>query len=281
MTRPLDTDEITAIYDDLVDTYELEWSRRGHRSMHLAYYDDDHQAAGEAAINTMRLLSETAGVASGDRVLDIGCGAGEDAVWNVRAHDATVVGVDIGERQVELARETAETHEVADSVQFARDDFHELSTVANDSIDLVWALEALSHSPELPRALAQARRVLVDDGRLAVADIFLRGPTDDDRVTAVEEAFGLRMGSIDSFEKTLRAAGFEQVDVADRTDGVRQCTENRRQFARYAHLAGRLLGPLGPFSDRQMTAFRGSSRMHELVTDGIVGYYVVTATLGD
>lgn len=279
MARPLDTEEVTAIYDDLVDTYQLEWRRRDHRSMHLEYYDEAHQAAGAAARNTIRLLAEAAGVEGDERVLDIGCGAGEDAVWLAQARGATVLGVDIGAQQLELARETAESRGVADRVTFAQDDFHELSSVPDDSMDLVWGLEAVSHSPDRARVLEQARRVLVADGRVAFTDVFLREPTDDDRVREVEDAFGLRLGTVDRFEETLEVAGFENVGVTDETDGVRPCTENRRQFARYAHLLGRVLGPLGLFSERQMAAFRGSSRMHDLVETGVVGYYVVTADL--
>ena len=273
----LEPDEVVAIYDDLVDTYELEWNRQGHRSLHLEYYDEDHQEPGEAAINTMRLLSEAADITSEDRVLAIGCGAGEGVVWNARAHGATVVGIDISERLLELARENARAHGLEDQVCFARDDFHELATVADGSMDVVWALEALSHSPDRARALEQARRVLAPDGRIAVTDIFLRWATDDDRVREIEEALGLRLGPIAAFEEALREAGFENVTVEDATDGIRPCMERRQRFARPVHLLGRVLRPLGFFSETQLGAFRANARIHELVEEDVLGYYVVTA----
>jgi tocopherol O-methyltransferase len=277
MTRDLDPDEVEAIYDDLAATYELEWRRRGHRSMHLAYYDEEHQEAGEAALNTLRLLSEAAGIEEGERVLNIGCGAGEGAVWNARTHGATVLGVDIGERQLQVARENARENGVEDQVSFARDDFHELATVPDDSMDVVWGLEALSHSPDRARVLEQARRVLVADGRVAFTDIFLRTATDDERVRETEAALGLRLGSIDTFERTLEESGFENITIRDETEGVRPATESRRQFARLAHPVGRVLGLVGLVSDRQLDAFRASSLIHELVDDDVLGYYLVTA----
>lgn len=277
MTRELDPDEVAAIYDDLTVTYELEWRRRGHRSMHLEYYDEEHQEPGEAALNTLRLLSEAAGIKEGERVLNIGCGAGEGAVWNARRHGATVLGVDIGERHLELARENAREQGVEDRVSFVRDDFHELETVPDSSMDVVWGLEALSHSPDRARVLDQARRVLAADGRVALTDIFLRSESDDERIRETESALGLRLGSIDAFEQTLETAGFEHIEIRDETEGVRPSAKSRHQFARFAHPVGRVLGLVGLVSDRQLAAFRASSLIHELMTEGVLGYYLVTA----
>lgn len=283
MTRDLDTAEIAAIYDELVDTYQLEWSRRGHRSLHLEYYDEDHQDPGEAAINTMRVLSEAAAIDSSDHVLNIGCGAGEDSVWNARAHGATVHGVNISDRQLDLARENAIIHGVEDSVTFAYDDFHDLETVDDDSVDVVWGLEALSHSPDRKRVLEQARRVLEDGGRVAFTDIFLRDPvsteTDRDRVSAIESGLGLSLGTIDEFEATLTAVGFANIVVEDVTDPIRPCTERRYKFARLAYPVGRLLCFIGIISPTKLAAFRASALVHKLVETDILGYYMITAAL--
>jgi Cyclopropane fatty acid synthase and related methyltransferases len=279
--RDLDPDEVSAIYEDLEMTYQIEWRRRGHRSMHLGYHDDEDEDPGEAARNTVRLLSEAVGIDSGDRVLDVGCGAGEGTVWNAEVNDATVLGVDIGERQLELARENAREHGVEERVSFALDNFHELASVPDDSMDVVWGLEALSHSPDRAGALEQFRRVLAPDGRVAFTDIFLRSPTDDDRVREVEDALGLRLGTIDAFERALEETGFENVSVRDKTDGVRPSTESRRQFARVAHPVGRVLGLVGLVTERQLDAFRASSLVHELVDESLLGYYLVTADRGE
>jgi cyclopropane fatty-acyl-phospholipid synthase-like methyltransferase len=284
MGRDLDTEEVAAIYDDLVDTYELEWQRRGHRSLHLEYYDDDHQEPGEASINTMRVLSEAADIDSSDRILNIGCGAGEDSVWNARAYGATVIGINISDRQLELAQENAREHDVDDRVTFAHDDFHELATISDDSIDVVWGLEALSHSPDRARVLEQARRVLVADGRVAFTDLFVRPPEipDDHRddLREIEDGLGLRLGPIDEFEQTLADTGFENIEIRDETEPIRQCTERRHKFARIAHPVGRVLSVVGLFSGRQLDAFRASSLIHRLIEADVLGYYLITADIG-
>lgn len=279
----LDTDEVAAIYDELLKTYETEWNFRGHRSLHLEYYDETHDDPAEAAMNTMRVLSETAGIKEDDRVLNIGCGAGEDSVWNARAHGADVIGVNISERQLELARENAADHGVAEQTTFSYDDFHDLDTIDDDSIDVVWGLEALSHSGDLTRALTAARRTLRDDGRAAFTDLFLTVPRDDltadqrDRLDGIEDGLGLRISVLDDFEQALDETGFTAVETRALTDGIKRCTERRRSFARIAHPVGRLLKPLGVVSQTQLDSFSASADIDRLIDAGALGYHLVTA----
>ncbi|PSP88344.1 hypothetical protein BRC87_09815 [Halobacteriales archaeon QS_4_66_20] len=281
-TQDLDTEEVADIYDELLATYRVEWAYRGHRSLHLAYYDDDHDDPAEASMNTMRVLSEAADVDGTDRVLNIGCGAGEDSIWNARAHDATVIGVNISETQLDLARENAREHGVADRTEFRYDDFQTLETVADGSVDLVWGLEALAHSPDKPQALAAVRRVLDDGGRVAFTDLFVRaGATpsaaDREQIATIEAGLGLRLSAIDGFEAALADAGFENVEVRDLTDGIRPGLEDRKQFASVAHPVGRLLGAVGIASEAQLDGLEASARVHDLVEDDVLGYYLITA----
>jgi cyclopropane fatty-acyl-phospholipid synthase-like methyltransferase len=283
----LDTDEVAAIYDELLKTYRTEWEYRGPRSLHLSYCDEDHEEPGGAANNTMRVLSAAAGIDSEDRVLNIGCGAGEDSVWNAQAHGATVTGVNISETQLELARENAREHDVDDRTTFQYDDFQTLETIDDGAFDVVWGLEALSHSPDVAQALGAARRVLGDGGRVAFTDIFTREPRGDltaeerSRIEDIDSAMGLRLGSIGAFEEALSEAGFENVRIEDLTEGVKTATERRYKFARVAHPVGRVLGKLGVVSETQIGGLKASAEIHKLVDSGVIGYYMITASLGE
>ena len=283
-SRDLDTDEVARIYDELLETYEREWDYRGHRSLHLSYYDDDHEEPGSAAVNTMRVLSEAAEITAADRVLNIGCGAGEDAVWNARAHGAHVIGVNISESQLEMARENAREHGVEDLTEFRYDDFHELSTVEDGSVTVVWGLEALSHSPDIDRVFDQIDRVLTDDGRVAFTDLFVTasdpGEVDAEtraRLETVNDALGVRLGSIDELESVLESHGYRDVTIRNLTEGVLPCTERRHTFARVAAPVSRLLGLVGRGSETRRDVYRANSEIHRLLSDSELGYYLVTA----
>ena len=282
-TKDLDTDEVAEIYDELLKTYETEWAYRGHRSLHLAYYDDDHDDPGSAAMNTMRMLSEAAGVDSSDRILNIGCGAGEDSVWNAQAYGTPVVGVNISESQLEFARENAEEHSVEELTRFNYDNFQTLETVDDDSFTLVWGLEALSHSPDRKQALDAARRVLTEDGRVAFADLFLRTPIDSlsagdrEKIEYIDDALGLRIGDIDGFEATLRETGFTNIELEDLTEGIERCTKRRREFSRVAYPVGWVMEKLGLTTKLQINGLAASSKIHKLIEADVLGYYMVTA----
>jgi cyclopropane fatty-acyl-phospholipid synthase-like methyltransferase len=279
----LDTDEVAAIYDELLKTYRTEWNYRGHRSLHLSYYDDDHDDPAEAAMNTMRKLSEAADIDGSEQILNIGCGAGEDSVWNARAYGSQVTGVNISDTQLDLARENAKEHGVSELTTFKYDDFHDLDTIEDDTIDVVWGLEALSHSPDRKQALAAGRRVLNADGRVAFTDLFLTDSREHlsaenrEKLTTIDDALGLRIGSITEFQQTLAETGFEAIETDDLTDGIKPCTERRRSFARLAHPVGRILSVVGVVSETQLASFKASAEIDKLIEAGVLGYYLVTA----
>lgn len=280
-TRDLDTDEVAAVYEDLVETYQLEWDRHGHRSLHLAYYDAEHDDPSSAAVNTIRVLADAAGIQAGDTVLNVGCGAGEGSIFLARTHEAFVHGVDVGEAQLDIAREYAREHGVKELTGFACDDLHDLASVADGAADVFWALEALSHSDDIPGALGQARRTLGRDGRVAIADLFVRtgdlDPEDRERLQTVEDALGVRFGTVAELEAALDEHEFTSAEFSDVTAAIRPCTKRRRRLARVVSPLGGALTSIGYFSDAQADAMRGWAVLPDLVGDGIVGYYVVTA----
>ncbi len=280
-----DPDEIAAIYDELIDTYQAEWEKQGHRSLHLEYFDDDHTEPGPAAINTMRQLAERVEISASDRVLNIGCGVGEDSVWNARAYGATVIGINISEQQLELARENAAGHEVTDQTEFRYDDFHTLETVDDNSIDVVWGLEALSHAHDRAAVVDQLVRVLVPGGRLVLSDLFFHEAAEMDGhqedIERINEGLGLKLGAIDSFRTTLETAGFQAIETSNETEPIRPSLDRRHKFARIAHPVGRLFSFANVFSETQLGVFKGNSLIRKLVEEGVLGYYFVTATLPD
>lgn len=283
----LDTDEVAAIYDELLTTYQKQWEHQGHRSLHLGYYDDDHTDAGPAAMNTMRILSDALDISSSDTVLNVGCGAGEDSVWNARAHSATVIGINISESQLDYARQNAHEHDVAELTEFRYDDFHEMATIDDDSVDVVWGLEALSHSNDRNTVLEQASRVLDAGGRVGFTDIFLSPNSDSmsaegrEKVDQINDALGLRLGRIDEFEEILDTTGFEDITIRNMTEGIKPSAKRRRRFSKVAHPVGRVLGSVGKFSETQLDAFEAHSNVYTLIEAGIIQYYLVTAELPD
>lgn len=108
----------------------------------------------------------------GDRVLDVGCGPG---ILPVRAAalvapDGSVTGVDVAEGMLEVAREKAAEHGVADTVAFELGDMHELR-YADGSFDAVVCSYAMFFARSVTAVGRELWRVLAPGGRLVVATI--------------------------------------------------------------------------------------------------------------
>jgi len=148
----------------------------------------------------------------GERVLDLGCGAGR-FVAALAAAGADPVGVEVAEAALARARRNAPG---ADLRLVAPDGSLPLE---HGSVDLVWCSEVLEHVADGAQLLLEARRVLRPGGRLLVTVPF------HGRAKAAAIAFvrfdahfdpqgqHLRYFTRRSLERTLTDAGFAELQI--------------------------------------------------------------------
>lgn len=151
----------------------------------------------------------------GERVLDLGCGAGR-FLAALREAGASPIGVELAEQAAERARANVPG---ADVRLLERDGSLPLG---HGEIDLVWCSEVLEHIPDVGHALLEVRRVLRPGGRVLItvpyhgrlqaAAIALT------RFDAHFDPLGqhVRFFTRTSLAATLHHAGFEQVRVSGR-----------------------------------------------------------------
>jgi len=94
---------------------------------------------------------------AGERVLDLGCGAGR-FLRAIADAGAAPVGVEIAEAALERARRTAP------GAELHRVDPDGALPLGDNSIDLVWCSEVLEHVADTAHLLTEVRRVLAPDG---------------------------------------------------------------------------------------------------------------------
>jgi 2-polyprenyl-3-methyl-5-hydroxy-6-metoxy-1,4-benzoquinol methylase len=99
----------------------------------------------------------------GRRVLDAACGVGYGSVILAEAGAQEVVGVDISEPALELARENGR-----DGVRFVAGDLHALD-LPDGAFDVVVCFEAIEHVDDPGAVLDELARVLAPGGVLAVS----------------------------------------------------------------------------------------------------------------
>ncbi len=170
---------------------------------------------------TMRLL-ERVGVTSGMRCLDVGCGAGEvtfdlASLVGITGH---VVGVDLDETKLDLARGDAEQAEVG-NVEFRLGDVG--GGLGQEEYDVVYARFLLTHVPDPEGVLQLMIDAAKPGGEVVVEDIDYGGtfdhPTTDEfdryreiyveaaRVNGGDPLIGRRLPLM------MTRAGFERVEV--------------------------------------------------------------------
>lgn len=98
----------------------------------------------------------------GQKVLEIGCGIGTDAV-NFARHGAVYTGVELSEASLELARRRYEVYGLKG--EFLLGNAEQIGELLPDGgFDLVYSFGVLHHTPQPESAIAQIRRVIGNDG---------------------------------------------------------------------------------------------------------------------
>jgi len=153
----------------------------------VGYPAETLDASPEAAVRSFAGVTYYHGrtiLRPGEMVLDLGCGAGLDAILAARTVGPTgrVVAVDSAPEMVALASANAAAAGVANArVERAA---VEALPLPDGSVDVAQANGVFNLSPEKARAVAEVWRVLRPGGRLLAAEIALhQAVADTDRAT--------------------------------------------------------------------------------------------------
>jgi ubiquinone/menaquinone biosynthesis C-methylase UbiE len=136
----------------------------------LAALDEFHGLGRAATL----ALAELAAISPGERVLDLGAGIGGPARTLARHFDARVCALDPTERFCVLAEELNTRAGLADRIQVVCADARQMP-LPNAGFDLILTQAVWPSIADKPAMLAEAHRVLVPGGRLAIYEA-MAGP---------------------------------------------------------------------------------------------------------
>jgi ubiquinone/menaquinone biosynthesis C-methylase UbiE len=156
-----------------------------------------------------------AGLRAGERVLDLGSGAGPDVIRAAErvGPEGIVWGLDMTDEMLALARQNAAKAGTT-NVHFLKGDIEEVPLPA-ESVDVAISNCVINLSTDKPAVFSELARVVAPGGRVAISDIVA-----EDRLTPDERAergsyCGCIAGALSKteYEAGLLAAGFEDVSV--------------------------------------------------------------------
>lgn len=151
----------------------------------------------------------------GERVLDLGSGAGLDVFLAARAVGPTghVFGVDFTPEMLARSRESAGRQGLA-NVTIVEGDIESVP-LPDASVDVVISNCVINLAPDKSRVFAEAARVLVPGGRFIVADMLATERLPDALVADAKSWGECIAGAIprEDYVAGLRRAGFDDVEV--------------------------------------------------------------------
>jgi SAM-dependent methyltransferase len=161
----------------------------------------------------------SAGIQPGERVLDIGCGAGIDTVIAARSTGPTgsVVALDFLPEMIERTARAAEEAGLG-NVELLLGEM-EAIPLPESSVDVIVSNGVVNLSPRKTRVMAECARVLRPGGRVCVSDLTVRQDELPPEILTQPAAWaGCVAGALaeDDFVRKLTRVGFEQIEVVSR-----------------------------------------------------------------
>ena len=152
----------------------------------------------------------------GETVLDLGSGGGIDVLLSARRVGPTgkAYGLDMTDEMLELARENQRKAGVT-NVEFLKGEMEDMP-LPDGSVDVIISNCVVNLSPDKDKVLSEAARVLKPGGRVAIADIVVRGGSvPPDLRRSLELWAGCVAGALEEneYRTKLEAAGFADIEI--------------------------------------------------------------------
>ena len=167
----------------------------------------------------------------GERVLDLGCGGGVDAIIASRlvGEDGHVYGLDMTPEMIELARSNAQVAG-ARNIDYLEGAIERIP-LPDACVDVVLSNCVINLSDDRHAALAEALRVLAPGGRFVVSDIVELAPVPAEARAALCAITGCTNGmlSVDGYHELLGKIGFCDVVIEKKTVYTTEVLQEKAQ----------------------------------------------------
>ena len=161
------------------------------------------------------LPTQFAKIKTGDTVVDLGSGAGNDCF--VARHEAgetgKVIGIDFSEAMIDKARANAEKLGY-NNVEFRTGDIEKIPMTANVA-DVVVSNCVMNLVPDKPKAFGEVFRILKSGGHFSISDIVLTGDLPERIKNAAEMYAGCVASAIqkDDYLQIIKDSGFKNITL--------------------------------------------------------------------
>ena len=205
MRRPNEKQRILDHYNRVSPYYRSLWGEH----LHHGYWIRGDESKETAQVQLIEHLAQAAAIPRGAKILDVGCGFGASSIYLARKYGADATGITISQVQVGIANQAAAKTGV--DAKFLLMDAEAMTF--EDSFDVVWSVESISHYQDIPGFFASAAALLRQGGTLAITDWFKKkGLTPREHkkfLHDLEHGMMVELQTMEDYAGHLAAAGLE------------------------------------------------------------------------
>ncbi len=200
-----DKEKIKEHYDLVSPYYLTFWGEH----IHHGYWIRGDETKEKAQIQLIEHLAQAAGIRTGCRILDVGCGLGGSSIHLAKNYKADVTGITISPVQVEMARKAAAREGVnatfllmnAESLKF------------DELFDVIWSVESVSHYQKISQFFSCAARSLKPDGVMAMTDWFKKDNLEQrahkEFIPPIEKSMLVELHTMEDYEAWMGENGLQ------------------------------------------------------------------------
>lgn len=223
MNRPMGVADIAEAYYDSREADEFYFHIWGGEDIHIGLYRSPEDGIREASRRTVQAMADAilTPLGAAHTVIDLGAGFGGPARYLARRFGCRVICLNISE--VENARNRAANRgQGLDALIDVRHGSFEDIPAPDGSMDVVWSQDAILHSGDRERVIAEAARVLKPGGEFVFTDPMQADGCPPGVLQPVYDRIHLQsLGSVGFYRAAAKRYGLEEVSVHRMPDQLR------------------------------------------------------------
>lgn len=276
---------VQSYYEGTRWDYRWVWGARNTYALHFGYYDEQATHHKAAVANMNRVMADLVDIKPGEKVLDAGCGVGGSSIWLAQNRSCTIVGITPVESQVKDAIHNARKQKVSDSCSFTMADYQQ-TPFADESFDVVWALESVCHAEQKIAFYRETARLLRPGGKLVIADTFRnKRPYNAEAETQLRSWLNCwaipDLDTPDEHALHAEQVGLRNFSFRDITQHTMRSILNIKEHGDKWLKAATTLNKLGIVSDVQVSNVWGTIHQYHALEKGLWCYGLLSAQKPD
>ena len=204
-----DKERIRDLYDRVSPYYRSLWGEH----IHHGYWIRGDETKEQAQLQLIEHLAQVAGIASGLRILDVGCGFGATSIYLAKNYNAEATGITISPIQVEMANRAAAAQKA--SATFLLMDAQAMRF--DRPFDVIWSVESISHYQDREKFFASAANLLKPGGTFAIVDWFRKAhltPAEHKKfIEPIEKGMLVELQTMERYKASLESSQLQLVQT--------------------------------------------------------------------